>query len=69
MRYLRASLLVIAASCLAVGCTTFQASGLACVPEGPVKGAIEAAIKEKDGTGAVNITIIHQASIVDVILS
>ncbi len=37
--------------------------------EGPVKDAIETAIKEKGGTGAVNITIMHQASFINLILN
>jgi hypothetical protein len=106
MRFLRASLLIAAVAVVALGCTTFKASGLAYVPadqkfavvgdfraevwvneflgsaggsnifnitadatEGPVKNAIEAAIKAKGGTGAVNITIVHQASFLNLILN
>lgn len=37
--------------------------------DGPVRDAIEAAIKEKGGTGAINITIVHQASFINIILA
>lgn len=107
MRFMRTALLLAAALVIAMGCTTFKASGLSYVPagsvkytvvgdfhtsvwvneflgspagvklfnltadstEGPVKDAIEAAIKEKGGTGAVNITVVHQASFVNIILA
>ena len=107
MKYFRATVLTAVALFLAVGCTTFKASGLAYVPagsakytvvgnfntsvwvheflgssggaklanitaeatDGPVTNAIEAAIKEKGGTSAINITIVHQASLVNLILN
>jgi len=37
--------------------------------EGPVADAIQKAIKNQGGTGAVNITIEHQASFVNLILN
>ena len=37
--------------------------------EGPVKDAIETAIKAKGGTGAINITIVHQATILNILLN
>jgi hypothetical protein len=37
--------------------------------EGPVKDAIQNAIKEKGGDAAVNVTIEHQASFVDILLN
>ena len=37
--------------------------------EGPVKDAIQNAIKEKNGDAAVNVTIEHQASVVDILLN
>jgi hypothetical protein len=37
--------------------------------EGPVKEAIQNAIKEKNGDAAINVTIEHQASFVDILLN
>ena len=37
--------------------------------EGPVKDAIQNAIKEKNGDAAINVTIEHQASFVDILLN
>jgi hypothetical protein len=97
--------LLVVASVLIFGCTTFKASGLAMISsgqkyevlgdfhkevwvngflgspggaklfnisadasEGPVKDAIAAAIQEKGGTAAINITIENQGSFVDYLL-
>ena len=99
-------LLALIVGLMAMGCTTFKASGLAVLPasethtslgefhttasvtqwlgsagglklanvtadatEGPVAEAIQAAIKEKGGTGAVNITIINQPTLINLLLN
>lgn len=36
--------------------------------EGPLKDAIQKAIREKNGDAAINVTIEHQASFVDILL-
>jgi hypothetical protein len=37
--------------------------------EGPVKDAIQNAIRDKGGDAAINVTIEHQASFIDILLN